>query len=76
MLSDRYEATDPNTDELMCFEPYVPKHHLMQRLAAAYMQETPDGVFYRSSEGGLVFIPREIPPLQPSDDRRSGGPKR
>jgi hypothetical protein len=59
----------------MDFEAYAPAHHLMQRLADDYMRKTPDGVFYRSRKGGLVYVPREIPPLRPSDQRRTGMPK-
>lgn len=68
---DRYQAIDPNTGLHMCFEPYVPKAHLMQRLRGEFMQETPDGLFYRNEEGGLVYVPCDIPPLQASDDRRA-----
>jgi hypothetical protein len=55
----------------MCFEAYVPKHHLMQRLADNLMHETPDGVFYRSSDGTLGYVPYASPPLQASDERRA-----
>lgn len=58
----------------MDFEAYAPAHHLMQRLADDYMRETPDGVFYRSRKGGLVYVPRELPPPQASDEKRAAMP--
>jgi hypothetical protein len=74
MINERYEAIDPNTGEPMRFEPYVPKHRLMQRLAENLMWETPDGVFYRSSDGSLGYVPHASPPLQASDERRAMAP--
>lgn len=71
MTSDRYEAIDPITGLPMCFEAYVPKDHLMQRLAADNVRETEDGLFYRTDADYWVYVPREIPPPQASDDRRA-----
>jgi hypothetical protein len=71
MMSNRYEAIDPITGLPICFEPYVPKPHLLQRLADDDVQETPEGLFYRGENGGLVYAPDDIPPLQASDDRRA-----
>lgn len=55
----------------MNFEAYVPTPHLLQRLADDNVRETPDGLFYRGENGGLVYVPRDIPPPQASDDRRA-----